>query len=280
MLSTRQGIGILLASLTTLAAVPTPAARQAFLGAPTMYLTFEVTVQGTKEFNAPKDSLTDGAHRTNQSHRWVLPLEMAMPDTCPPSTQAISMEEAMEQGRCIGWAAETPMDDAALEALSRGKPVDITKSRMFVPVEYSIDDVARSRFRDRPEQGFGTSTRTSKGRGTVYAGRSGMLLCDTKRMTCDLGGFILNFNDGPDRVTVNTTSDVPGMESSTESTGPSHLLLTLSEDQMKKLVGFSFTLPEPSSVTVTETKADSGDTVTFKMTLSSKPPAKSPSAGR
>jgi hypothetical protein len=43
MLSTRQGIGILMASLTALAAAPTPAARQAFLKTPMM-----VTVMETK----------------------------------------------------------------------------------------------------------------------------------------------------------------------------------------------------------------------------------------
>ena len=279
MLSTRQGIGILMASLTALAAAPTPAARQAFLKTPMMYLTFEVTTQGAKEFGGvPKDSLTDGAHRTNQSARWVVPLSMAMPDTCPPSTQAISMEEAMEQGRCIGWSAQPP--DDALEGLSSGKPMDISKNPMFVPVEYSIDDVSRGRYRDRTDQAFGTTTRVSKGRGTVYAGLNGMLLCDTKRMTCDLGSFILNFHDGADRTTVNTTSDVPGFEPTTESTEPSHLLITMSEAGLKKLVGFPFTLPEPSSVTATETKAETGDVVTLKMTLSSKPPAKPSPAGR
>ena len=264
---TRLGISMTLAALGIAAAgPPAPAAKQ-FLQAPAIYLTVEVTAKG--EGNSSGGAVTEGSHRTSQSLKFTLPLDMGMPDTCPPSTQAVSMEDAMEQGRCTAWSAQPPAEEDMEKLIGM---TDLSKNPMFLPVQYSIDDVSQARLL-QDLNGSAMTTMTSKGQGVVYVGRSGMLLCDAKRMACDLNGVTFDFQDGADRVTVTTTSDAPGSETKREMHPPARMLPRLPATIVQKLTGFTLTLPEPSTVTFSAPDPErKNQQVTLKLTLSSKPP--------
>jgi len=77
-----------------------------------------------------------------------------------------------------------------------------------------------------------------------------MLACDLKRMTCDLNNLATSYLDGTDLVTVATTSDVKGFEVTRESIPPSRYIPGISADLAKRLIGFTITLPEPSTLTL------------------------------
>ena len=89
---------------------------------------------------------------------------MAVPGSFPQSSLPLAPTEMMEQGRFIGWMA-VPPDDPATEAQMTTGKLDLAKNAMFLPVKFSIDDVQQFRHRDAPSEGWGTETRTSKGRG-------------------------------------------------------------------------------------------------------------------
>ena len=153
------------AGLAALGAAPTTADKQAFVGRPMMYLSFEITETGTREFGAgtTKDALTDGAYRINRSVKFEVPLEMAIPGSFPQSSMPMAPTEMMEQDRFIGWMSSPPEDPASEEQIQTGKLV-LAKNVMFLPVEFSVDDVEQFRYRDFPSSRWGTETRTWKGR--------------------------------------------------------------------------------------------------------------------
>lgn len=263
-------------------AATSPADKQAFIERPKMYLSFEITETGTREFGAgtPKDALTDGAYRLNRRVKFDVPLDMAMPGSPPASSMPMAPMEMMEQGRFIGWMAVPPDDPAAEEQLTTGK-IDLAKNPAFLPAEFSVDDVQQSRYRDQPTDGWGTQTRVSKGQGIVYIARSGMIMCDLKKMTCDINNAALsNFYEDKDLLTVNTTSDVPGFEAKQETEVPGLRLPKLSGSLTKKLSGFPITLPDPIILTFSGPPATpqggegDGSIITMKVTLSAKPPAR------
>lgn len=267
----------LLAVRTVYGADSAPADKQALLKQQAIYLSFEITEADTTAFGTgAKDALTDGAHRYTKTAKFEIPLNMPMPDTCPPSST--SMSAAMEQGRCIGWMAAPPDDAAVEEALMTGT-VDMAKNPMFLPVEFSIDDVHQFRYRDSPSAGFATETTISKGCGIAYMMLSGMMLCDVKSLVCDLNNALTGYQDGTDLVTVTKTSDVPGFEATKETVGPARLLPTVPKDMLKQLLGFTITLPEPitkvfKGPATTGDASPGGATVTVKLTLSAKAAAK------
>ncbi len=158
---------------------------------------------------------------------------------------------------------------------------------MFLPVEFSIDDVHQFRYRDAPSQGWGTETRTSKGRGIAYISSSGMLTCDLKKMTCDINNVLMDYQDGSDLVTVTSASDVPGFVAKRETVGSRLLLPKVSESLARRLAGFTITLPEPITTTfsgpgsaVAQGGDGAGTRVTVKVTLSPKSAAKAAAASR
>lgn len=251
----------LLAARSTIGAEPAPATKQEFLKQQAIYLSIEITEAQSQEFGtvAP-DSLTDSAGRVSTTARFEIPLETPLPDACPSTT---SSTEAMEQGRCIGWTIAAP-DFAAIEtALTTGE-VGLAGNPMYAPVEYSIDSVSQSRFRDSPATGFATETSTSKGRGTAYLMRSGMLMCDLTKLNCDLSNVFTAFQDGTDLVTSTGVSDIEGFEAFQETGGPSQHLPKVSQDLQNKMIAFPITLPEPI------TKVFSERAVSVKVILSSK----------
>jgi hypothetical protein len=245
-----------------------PADKQALLAQPGIYLSFEITETDTKEFRAPKDALTDKAHRTTKTAKFEIPLTEPMPDACPPGTTSTS--EAMEQGRCIGWTPG-PLDDAALEAQLKTGKLNLPGNPNYVLVEFSIDEVSRFRYRDTPTTGFATETTTTKGKGLVYMLRSGMLLCDIKKLACNLSNAVTGYVDATDLVTTTKTSDVPGIEATTETSGPALLLPSLSNEMERQLTGFTITLPQPITKTLSGPASDGEGTVTVKLTFSPKP---------
>jgi len=260
-------------------AAESPANKQAFLNHPIIYLSFEITETGTREFGAgtPKDALTDSAYRLNRRVTFEVPLDMAMPGSPPASSMPIDPMEMMEQGRFIGWMALPPDDPAAGEQLATGK-IDLAKTPSFLPAQFSVDDVHQFRMRDRPTDGWGTETRVSKGQGTVYIGRSGMLMCDLKKMSCDINNVSLSgFHEDKDLVTVSNTSDVPGFEAKQETRAPAPQLPQPSAALVTKLSGFPITLPDPITLTFSGAPASpqggegDGSVITMKVTLSSKP---------
>jgi hypothetical protein len=275
----------LLAVTIALGAGAAPADKQAFIGRQAMYVAIEITETGTQEFGTvPKDSLTDGAHRYIRSAKFEIPLNMAMPDSCPPSTVMAAPAAILEPGRCVGWMSSP--DTAALEEqLTTGKVV-MAGNPMYSPVDFSIDDVIQFRYRDTSATRFATETTTSKGRGVAYAMRSGMLTCDLQKMTCDLNNLSGGYFDGTDLVTVSNVSDVPGFEAKRETVGASMSIPKIPQEVASQFVGLSITLPEPITKTFTgPTKAADGNsgargvTVTVKLTLSSKPGSKAAAAG-
>ena len=106
-----------------------------------------------------------------------------------------------------------------------------------------------------------------------------MLLCDFKKMMCDVSGVPLGSNGGGDEVTITTTSDVPGFETQKETQDPTLLLPQVPQEVASKLIGFSITLPGPSTMTASapgEAEGGAaGPDVVMKVTLSSKSVAKS-----
>jgi hypothetical protein len=267
----------LLTATTVWGADAAPAGKQAFSALPAIYASIEITETGAKEFGGvAKDSLTDGAHHYTRTAKFEVPLNMAMPGACPLSTMSVTPTAGMEEGRCIGWMSAPP-DDAATEAMLTSGKVDMSKSAMFLPVEYSIDDVAQFRYRDTPADGFATETTTSKGKGLAYIARSGMVMCDLKSMTCDLNNVVLSYNS-TDVLNVTKTSDVPGFETKKETVGPELLIPKIPDDVAKTLAGFAITLPVPITKALSGSLVDG--TVSVKMTLSAKPAGKAAKAPR
>ncbi|HET6372151.1 MAG TPA: hypothetical protein VFG76_02515 [Candidatus Polarisedimenticolia bacterium] len=278
---------VLGAGMTAFGAGSAMADKKEFLGRQKMYLSFEITETGSREFGVgtPKNAITDGAHRTNRSVKFEMPLEMPMPGSFPMSSMPMSQEEMIEQDRFIGWMAAPPDGSEAEEALTTGK-LDYAKSPMFVPAEFSVDDVSQFRYRDDPAAGWGTNTTTSKGRGSVYLMKSGMLMCDLKKMTCDINNVSLSYTDGSDVVTVSTTSDVAGFEPKREASGPRLHLPNPSPELVKRLTGFAITLSDPMTVTFSGSPVSASDgegegsNVTIKVTMSSRPAAKAAGSSR
>lgn len=258
-----------------LGAEATPAAKQAFLERGSVYLWIEITETGTREVGAdtPQDALTDEAHRFSRKVKFEVPLTKPMPGMVPASSMSLSPEELSEPNRFAAWMAAPP-DDQAIEPMTTSGKVDRSSNPMFVPVEFSIDDVTLFRYRDTPTTSFATETTLSTGRGLAYTARSGTLTCDLETMLCDVR-FSTEYSDGTDLVTIRKTSDVPNYEAPPpETVGPYLLLPTVSRDLAKRLTGFPLTLPEPSTLTFSGPSsgptAQLGTTVTVKVTLSAK----------
>lgn len=251
---------------------PTPASKRAFMALPTIYVSFELTQTGSKDFSAPRDSLTDGAYRINKHLKFEVPMNMQLPGSCPTS---LPMEEAMEEGRCMGWTAMPPDDPALAEKLTTGK-LDLSTNPMFVTGEYSVDDVTHFRFRDAPSQGFATQTTTSKGKGLAYGRRMGMVLCDFKKMTCDVANVSFEASDG-DQVTTTTSSDVPGFVPKEEKGDPRLMLPQVPQEAASKLMGLPFTPSGPSTSTFSvpgKFQNAAGPDIVIKVSISSKPAGK------
>jgi hypothetical protein len=266
-----------------------PVDKKSFLGWPATYLTFELTHTGTRAFGAgtAKDALHDGAWRFTRSVKFEVPLTMAVPGTFPLSGGQPSLDEMGEQDRFIGWMASPPDSDPATEAMLAGGKMDLSKSAMFLPATYSVDDTHQSRYRDRPEDGFATQTTLSRGTGTVYAVLSGMLMCDLKKLVCDVVNVSGGYNSFTDMLTVTTTSDVPGFVPTTERRAPDLMLPGISQALQKQLSGMSISLQDPFMKTFTAPAPDAtggpaadGSTVTLKLTLSSKPAPKAGAAAK
>ncbi|HYV20335.1 MAG TPA: hypothetical protein VFC25_15035 [Verrucomicrobiae bacterium] len=256
-----------------------PVDKKTFAGRPAMYLQFELTHTGAREFGvAPtQDGLRDAAWRFTKTVRFEVPLNMATPGAFPPSAGTPSVTEMGEEDRFIGWMA-TPDPDASEDAV--GNP-DPAKNPMFLPVSYSVDDVHRSRYRDSPDQGWGTQATTTKGTGTAYIPVSGMMICDLKKLVCDIANVAGGYNGGKDRLTVATSSDVPGFEPKTDQAAPDNYLPGISAALGKQLSGMSISLVDPITKTFTAPAPGptggphpDGSTVTLKLTVSSKPAPK------
>jgi len=194
------------------------------------------------------------------------------------------MNEMMEQDRFIGWMA-VPPEDSATEAMLTTGTMDPSKSAMFLPARYSVDDVHEFRYRDTPKDGFATQTTTSKGTGTVYLPVSGMLMCDLKKLICDIANVGGGYNDWKDKLTVTQTSDVPGFVPKTEEGSPTLAIPGISQELGKQLMGMSISLQDPITKTFTAPAPGptggphpDGSTVTLKLTLSSKPAVKAGAA--
>jgi hypothetical protein len=264
------------------AAPPTPAERSAFLELPKIYLKWKITETGTRQFETASTGLTDIAYRIDRSAKGVLPLNMPMPGSYPMSSMPLSMEQMTEAGRFTGWMAVPPDDAAnAMEQMMAGQ-VDVAHSPTFVPVDYVIDDTVLSRYRDFPTTGWATETRTTKGSGKVYSALSGMMMCDLKKLTCDINNVPFAFNEGAEKVTTTTNSDVPGFESRTEQQTPQNHLPKLPSALVARLSGIPIKLPLPMTVTFSEPAAnenlpagsapgDHAPVVTLELTLAAAP---------
>ena len=245
---------------------PAPASKQAFMALPAIYITIELAQTGAKDFSAPKDSLTDGAYKIDKHLKFELPMNMQMPGTCPTT---LPMEEQMEEGRCMGWTAMMADDPEMMDKLMAGK-IDVSANPALVPGEYSIDDVSHSRFRDMPDQGFATQTTTYKGKGRAYGRRTGMVLCDFKKMTCDINNISFEAGDG-DPVTISSTSDVPGFEPKQEKGDARLLLPQVPQEAVSQLLKVPFTLSGPSTKTFTvpgKVQSNPGPDIVIKVTIS------------
>ena len=269
------------AALAPTTAGAAPVDRKALAGQQAMFLQIEMTQVGTREFGTvPKDSLHDGAFKRNRTVKFEVPLNMASPGSPPPSLMsAVSPAEYSDADRFVGWMASPDMEGME-DSLTSGK-LDLAKSPMFLPVKYTVDDVEQSRYRDSPADQFGTDTAIIKGSGTVYASVSGMVICDLKKLVCDIANIPGGFNDGTEKLTASTTSDVPGFEAKKEPRSPSLGVPQISQALGKQLTGMPFSLQDPFSKTFTAPgQSPNGDTdgttVTMKVTLASKswnPPA-------
>ncbi len=272
----------LLYPVSAFGADPTPAAKQAFLERKTIYLLFEITETGTREFGVamPKHGISDAAHRITRTARFEVPLDKPMPGINPVSSMPLTPAD-MEKGRFTGWSTAPP-DFAVVEKQMTSGKIDLSDTSLYLPVEFSIDEVVRSRYRDHPSHGWATDTTTSKGRGVAYVSKHGSLACDLKKMTCDLNSVSTTFLDGTDLVTVATTSDVPGFEAKRETVGPKRLLPVMPPDLAKRLIGFPITLPDPITLAFSgpSANAESGTTVAVKVTLSAKPAPKAAGGAR
>ena len=256
-----------------------PVDRKTLAGQQAMFVQIEMTQVGTREFGTvPKDSLTDGAFKRNRTVKLEVPLNLPIPGSPPPSLMsAVSPAEFSEQDRFVGWMA-SPDVEGMEQAIGQA---DLSKNPMFVPARYTVDDVEQSRYRDSPADGFGTNTTIIKGSGTVYAAVSGMVICDLKKLVCDIANIPGGFNDGTDTLSASTTSDVTGFVPKKEPRSPSLGIPQISQALGKQLTGMSFSLQDPYSKTFTApgtgpTGSPEGTTVTMKVTLASKswaPPA-------
>lgn len=263
-----------------LAAAPTQADRQAFLNLQQAYVQMEITETGTKEFDpiAAKGSITAGAYKINRSVRLEVPFNMAMPGTPPPSSMPLGMNEMMEQERFIGWMVMPPEDSGVEQQIATGKIV-LEGNPMFLPGDFAIDQTFLFKYRDSPQDAFATNTTVSRGKGAIYIAKSGMLMCDLKKMTCDLAGIDLSYQSLENSVTVDSTSDVPGFEAKRETQAPSVLLPRIPPEVAKKLNGFPLTLPTPCTVSfsgpgVAPNGQPTGTTIAVKLTVASAPAPK------
>ena len=275
-------VAVLGAALQASTAGAAPVDKKTLAGKQAMFVQIEMTQVGTREFgHVPKDSLTDSAWKRNRTVKFEVPLAMSIPGSPPPSLMsAVSPAEYSEQERFVGWMASPPEMEGMEETITSGK-LDPSKSPMFLPVKYTVDDVEQSRYRDSPADGFGTTTTLIKGSGNVYAALSGMLICDLKKLVCDVANIPGGYNDFADKLTASTTSDVPGFERNETERSPSLGIPQVSPALGKQLTGMTISLQDPFTKTLTAPGQGSvGDTdattVTMKVTLSSKswtPPA-------
>jgi hypothetical protein len=271
-------ITLLIAGTTAFGADAPPAARKAFMALQTTYVSFEITQQGSKSFSGPKETGAEGSYQINRSLRFEVPLNAPLPGSCPTTTP---MEEAMEEDRCMGWSYMAPDDPSIMEAVTSGK-ADLSKNPMFARGEFSVDDMTRFRSQDESTKTFTTETSTYKGSGVAYVPRSGMLLCDFKKMTCELSGVTIEGSNG-DLVTVTSTSDAPGSTPGKETQDPRLLLPQIPEEIVKKMTGFPLTLPDPSTVTFTAPgtyRNAAGPDVVVRMTISSRSTARAGPASK
>lgn len=273
--------GLAIVSMGAFADAPTPAAKAAFLALPKVYVKWEITETGTRQFAPATNELNDIAFNVDRHMTGVVPLNMAIPGSYPMSSMPMGIEEMTEAGRFTGWMASPPESDAAVEQVTSGH-VDPATNPMFVPVDFAVNDTIRRRYRDSPSTGFATDTYTMKGSGKVYGALSGMLLCDLKKMTCDVNNVLFNFNEDKDKVTVVTTSDFPGFESRTEINAPPNYLPNLPPALTARLSALPLKLPLPSAAAFSEPAGDQnfppgsapGDhapVVTLKVILSATP---------
>jgi len=266
------------------AAAATPAQVQAFRSRAAIYVTFDVTLNESRDFTSSSSAISDGAFTHHRTMKGVIPLTQVI-EGPPPSSQPLSIEELTEEGRFIGWMASPDIPEGKEDEIMAIK--DLAKNPMFLPFEFSVDDVDRARYRDSPGEGWGTDTTVTKGHGLVFTAVSGMLLCDLKKMTCDLNNVMVSFNDGADQLSSHKTSDVPGFVPRTDSGSPILRLPPIPESVMKKLMPFHITLPEPIVMEIsTSPQADakggspagSSSPLTVKVTFSTAPPPKSGAA--
>jgi len=268
---------LLVSVITALAsarATATPGEGEVFLGRQKMYLSFEITqIESRKQGDGtPANALTDVSYTRNRLVKGVIPFDKPLPGTFPMSSMPLSTAEMVDESRFVGWMVVTPDNavdimEQTMQQAASGK-VDMSTNPMFLPVEFSIDDVERSHYRDYPAHGFATDTHVVTGRGIAYIGKTGWLACDLKKMTCDLNSVMLHYQQGTDLVTTNSTSDVPGFVPKQETQAPGPLLPTV---PLKLLTGFAITLSEPINVTI---KDPAQPTVTMRVTLSPNPPPK------
>jgi len=201
-----------------------------------------------------------------------MPMNMQMPGSCPTS---LPMEDQMEEGRCMGWTAMPP-DDPDLAAKISGGAIDPSTNPMFATGEYSVDDVTHSRYRDMRSQGFATETTTYKGKGRAYVMKTGMVLCDFKKMTCDVANVPFGPSDG-DQLTTTSTSDVPGFVLKEMKGDPGLMLPQVPQEAASKLTGLPLLLTGPSTTTFSvpgKFQNFPGPDIVVKVTLSSKPAGK------
>jgi len=261
-----------------LAAEASPAAKQAFLELPAIHVHVEV-VQSGKGPIEREDQFGykgSGAYRIERRVEFEVPLNMAMPGTFPQSSLPLDGTEMFEEGRFIGWMAspDVPEDGGTFDPSN----VNLAASPLFLPAKFSVDEENWMKGRESPEDPLVTTTTSAKGSGTVFMSVSGMLICDLKKMACDLNNILFNYQDGKETIAVTTTSDAPGSETEHETRPPSLTLPGLLPDAMGRLSAFPLTLPLPSVLTFSA-PASPGEgamasTVTYKVTLSAEPAAK------
>ncbi len=261
-----------------LGAEPAPGSKQAFMALPTIYITIELAQAGSKEFSAGTDAMNDSAYKLDKHLKFEIPMNMQLPGSCPSS---LSMQEKMEEGRCMGWTAVPPDDPEMMDKLTSGK-MDVSNNPTLVPAEYSIDDVTRQHYRDDTSKPFGTTITTYKGKGRTYGRRGGMVLCDFKGLTCDVNNISFEASEG-DPVMIASTSDVPGFEPRNDKEDARLHLPQVAQESTNMLLKVPFTLSGPSTKTFTvpgKFMNNKGPDITVKVTISPKTagkPAAAPS---